>query len=213
MNKESISKIFNIREKRIPFARQETLANCGPLAIANGLNALQSVNPNYKVPKDFLVSSFAIRKLLASNEDLRKTAFGTLSSSEIQKDNRPLQTGHIANVIKKLESESNIKIIGDRFSAMSGFPAAEIQGKIQNADWLIGNKDFHYTSFIRINNDEWFFLDSMGKEPVVINQKFIEDNYQDIPGKNIAYFMAMKVEDKIKITPKEKPNILITKKE
>ena len=101
--KEAISKIFYIKEKRIPFAYQETLANCGPLAITNGINALSGINSKFTVTKDFPQSPQGIRKLLAENQELRATIFNTAPSTEISKSNYALQSGHISNLIKKLD--------------------------------------------------------------------------------------------------------------
>ncbi len=213
IHKESIAKVFSINEKRIPFVHQETLANCGPLSIVNGIQALKNVNEKFIIPSDFPISSQGIRKLLSENEELRTTVFGTRKDTEIKQDNHVVESGHIANIIKKLESGSSIKITGDRFSAHSGFRPDEISDKIKNSDWLICHKNFHFTSFVRLDENNWVSLDSMSNEPIVVTQKSIEDSYTDIPQKYIAYFMSMKVEDGIKITPKEKQEILITKKE
>ncbi len=204
LHTESFHKIFNIRDKKVPFAHQKTLANCGPLAIVNGLNALKGINSKFKSPKEFPLSSGGIRKLLLNDQALRTEVLGIrIATDEIAKDDYAIDAQHIANIIKKLASESNIQIIGDRFTALSGFKTSEIKEKISNADWLICHKGYHFTSFVRFDDTDWVSLDSMNNQPIVVNQKFIEDNYKDISFLDPAFFMALKVTDKIVIIKKK----------
>ena len=201
LHPEFLSKVFEIKGIKFPFTHQNTPANCGPLAIVNGSRTLQSANQKFVLPKDFPSSSWAIRELLANEQSLRTTIWGTRASDLIKQDSTALETDHIANLIKKLASESNIKIIGDRFSSDSGFRVSEIDEKIQNSDWLVCHKGFHYTSFVRVNKDEWISLDSMSNHPTVVTQKYIQDNYKEASLKDTpARFIAIKVEDKPKIT-------------
>jgi hypothetical protein len=202
LHKESISKIFFIKEKRIPFIHQKTRANCGPLSIVNGVSALKGINNKFNLSNDknFPQTSQGIRKLLSSDEKLRTTSFGIAPSTEIEEDNYILEGGHISNLIKKIVSESNIQITGDRFSGSVPVPDFAVEEKIKNSDWLICNKDFHYVSFVRLDNNDWVFLDSMNNQPITVNQKFIEDNYFQL--KKINSFISLKVEDKIKIIKK-----------
>ena len=212
LHEESISKVFYIEGKRIPFTHQKTLANCGPLAIANGVNALRGVNDKFNLSKEFPSSSQGIRKLLSSDPDLRRSYKGVELATEIEKDSCVLQGEHIANLIKKLAAESNIRIIVDRFSSAGLIPSGDFEKRVIGSDWLILHKNYHYTSFVKINNNDWISLDSMNNQPVEVNQKFIEDSFRDILPKVVPFFMAMKVEDAIKIILKEN-KIVITKKE
>ena len=135
LHEESISKIFYLEGKRIPFTHQETLANCGPLSITNGISALKGINNEFKLfgdDKKFPETSHEIRKLLSSDPNLKTTIWGTASSTEIEKDNYRLEMKQIANLIKRLETESNIKITGDRFSGT--VPVFGINEKLNDSD-------------------------------------------------------------------------------
>ncbi len=209
--KESISRIFYLKDKRIPFVHQETPANCGPLAIANGLQALKNIQPKLRIPDSFAVSSAGIRKLLASDPDLKNTLHGFPNASDIAKDNYVLNTLHISNILERLASETNIEITGNRFS-LAGIPSNKVTDTIKNSDMLIRNKDFHYVSFARLDEQDWVNLDSMATAPSIVSQQFLEDDFQDV-GKVHTIFMGLKVTDpQIIITPKARPKIIITKK-
>lgn len=199
-HEEQIFKIFYLKGKRIPFMRQKTLANCGPLSIVNGSLALKEINKNFNLPSNFPQIPQKIRKFLSENQNLRETPFGIASSIEIGKNDYTLEGGHIVNLIKKTLAESNIIITGDRFSGSVPVRDLEVGEKIRNSDWLICNKDFHYISLIKLDDNDWVFSDSMSNQPCVVNQKFIEDNY--FQKGNMNPFISMKVKDKIVIIKK-----------
>ena len=201
-HEEKISKVFYLNEKRIPFVHQKTPANCGPLSIVNGISALKGVNDKFDLSKDtkFPQTSEGIRKLLGDDYVLRTTVFGSYPSEEIKKDDYVLEGGHVINLIKRIVSESNLMIIGDRFSGSVPVPDFKFKEIINNSDWLICNKNFHYISFVKLDNNDWILLDSMSDQPSVINQQFIEDNY--FQKGNMNPFISMKVKDKIVIIKK-----------
>jgi hypothetical protein len=195
IHKEAIMRVFNIEGKRIPFAHQETSANCGPLAITNGVNALAGVNEKFIVPKDFPISSEGIRKLLAGDENLRSSYLGIESSDEIKKDNYALKGEHIKNIIDKLAREANLRISVNRFGEAGRVNPEDFNERVLGSDWLILHKGYHYKSFVKLDNTRWISVDSMNTEPILIDVKNIEKDFQTVTGKDgqIPIYMAMKV--------------------
>ena len=196
---EQIAKVFSVKEKRIPFTHQETPANCGPLAIVNGLRALAEVNKKFNLPKDFPLSSKGIRELLAKEEVLRKSYKGTEHDEEIKKDTYALQGEHLSNILKKISQEANIVIRVDRFSNPIFISPEDLAERVKNSDWILSHKDYHYTSFIKLDGDTWVSLDSMSDRPTEVSQNFIEGSFKDVLPKVMPMFVALKVEDKPKI--------------
>lgn len=206
IHKEAIIKVFNIEGKKIPFAPQKTPANCGPLSITNGINALQGVNEKFKIPKDFPISSAGIRKLFAENEELRRSYLGVESSEQIKNDNYALQGEHIKNVIEKLTKEANLRISVNRFGEAGRVLDEDFKDRVLDSDWLILHKGYHYKSFVKFDENRWLLLDSMNTEPIFVEVKNIQKDFETIPGRDgqIPIYMAMKVVE-------NKP-IIITKK-
>jgi len=208
MHKEGVMKVFNIEGKRIPFAQQKTPANCGPLSISNGINALSGVNEKFEIPKDFPSSSDGIRKLLSENTELRRSYLGIESSEEIKSDSYPLKGEHFANIIKKLifEKKAHLRINANRFGKAGHVDSKDFNERVLGSDWLILHKGYHYKSFVKLDEDKWVLVDSMNDAPILIDVKNIQKDFETIIGKDgqVPMYMAMKVVE-------NKP-ILFTKK-
>lgn len=206
IHSEAILKVFNLEGKRIPFAHQETIANCGPLSITNGVNALSGVNEKFSIPKDFPIYSAGIRKLLAENEDLRRSYQGIESSEKIKKDDCALQGEHIANIIKKLTTSANLRINVNRFGEPGRVEAEDFNERVLGSDWLILHGGYHYKSFVKLNDQRWINIDSMLNEPVLVDVKNIKQIFETTTGAGgqIPIYMAMKVVE-------NKPIVIIKK--
>ncbi len=198
---EFLAKVFNIEGKRIPFAHQKTSANCGPLSISNGVNALAGINEKFTIPKDFPISSGGIRDLLAKNEELRKYYLGITLSEEIKGDNYALQGEHISNVIKMLTRAgyANLRINVNRFGEPGFVDPKDFDERVLGSDWLILHKGYHYKSFVKLDGDRWVSVDSMNKEPVLVSKSSIENDFKTEPKKQIPMYMAMQIVDNKKI--------------
>lgn len=199
--KETISKIYNIGDHRIKFFYQETPANCGPLAVVNGMVTLAEVSDKFVIPEDFPKTSKAIRDYLIANAKLRRTSFTYVSSDEISNNDKALESGHIRNLVHDLSLVSNLVITGDRFASGGiSIPTPEIPERVSDADWVILNKGYHYVSFVKASTDEWLFLDSVYKNgPQVVTTEAVIDICTDTPESGMTYFMTMKVVEKNKI--------------
>ena len=202
---ETISKYFNVNGKDITFTHQKTPANCGPLSIINGISALEKLNPDFKFAKDFPRTSGGIRKILSEDQELRKTIFGDVPREEIQKDNYSLSNFHIINLIQKFLEGSDLKITGDRFTGVVPVPIYRTGEVINNSDWVVYYRANHFTSFVRFDQKDWIFLDSMNERPLIVTQEYVKDICKDVPsGKSYtqSMFVSLKIKDKITIIKK-----------
>ncbi|MCF7834160.1 MAG: hypothetical protein K9L98_02265 [Candidatus Pacebacteria bacterium] len=205
--KESITTYFKINGHKIPFTHQETTANCGPLALVNGAKTLQSVSKEFFMPKDFPITAKGIRELFILKPSLKKQIWGTHSDETIVSDSFPLLTTHVDNLLRMLCQGSNLKIIGDRFhvnNTSEVMKMGQTDKSIDQADWLFCHKSMgkigHYVSFVRINKNEWVLLDSLMKEPLVVNQNHIKNEYRDTK-QSFPLFVALKVSLKVEASP------------
>jgi len=158
--KESTYKILNIDNLRFRHVLQKTPANCGPLAIINWLNALESINQWFKYPGDFPTNSTGIRELLWKDGNLRTTIRWPYWF-EVTQDNHALVTDIMYNLINRICETTNLKIIWDRLKSDHWIKPENIENIIDNSKRIITAFNNHYVSYVKIDNDTWVWLDSL----------------------------------------------------
>lgn len=160
IHKESTYKILNIDNLRFRHVLQKTPANCGPLAIINWLNALESINQWFKYPGDFPTNSTGIRELLWKDGNLRTTIRWPYWF-EVTQDNHALVTDIMYNLINRICETTNLKIIWDRLKSDHWIKPENIENIIDNSKRIITAFNNHYVSYVKIDNDTWVWLDSL----------------------------------------------------
>lgn len=188
IHSEGIHKIHNVNWIQLQHSRQKTPANCWPLSIINWVYALDAFHEEFKYPEGFSRSSNQIRKLLEDNVEFRHASnWWYYLPNEVSKDNQALEWAIIYNIVNSIKW---IRILWSGFLTGSNIKFIDTNNKdemLNNADWIILLRDYHYKSYVKVNLDNWICVDSLIEKPFVLSDQRLKNTIGDIP-----QFLAMK---------------------